>query len=560
MREKLVCIKCWRWYDDRTTCPTCKTPLIHADSGRPVTEMQAPPPPPPRTRATPTYYPPGVMPPAPGAPGGFPSVSGYPAGSPVAPPSAFTTLASIGRPRMVSTEPRATAKSWAPLAPQPVADFAFFSGASDPPPPPPAPLESPLATSFEAPAPPLPPPLAAWQEWGVPLGDAAPTVSESAPGMVDIAPTSETAAPVLDPAPPTWELDPEPDSGTETLVAAPAPVAWEAPAGSIPDALPPFLEPVPVTWDLEPVTIPLPVAPVFEPLPWLPDAVPVSQDVPPVTESDVATGTVEPAPVPQCVLSPLDPEQAGPALIADVKPPILDDYSFVVVAAPGAAAVHPAPPGASDPAPVPPPPATAAPDSAESLWSATPDVAQPMRGADGVMPPPAAESAEVLATPVTEDKAAPEQVPEPAPAVVARTPSLLIGAAAAFVVALVVSALWIYCAVKTGTELPAFAMLVGCAAGLTLRRLGGAGALRAAVASGVVAVLAVAVGLVLAAVAVISYSGGDSFLTAVTTLDRSYVPHIWAQIGAVGVALGAAGVILAGLLVVVTPGRRSRSA
>src|ERR1035441_1946193 len=136
MREKLVCIKCWRWYEDRTTCPTCKTPLIHADSGRPVTEMQAPPPPPPRTRATPTYYPHGVMPPAPGAPGGYPSVSGYPAGSPVAPPSAFTTPASIGRPRMVSTEPRATAKSWAPLAPQPVADFAFFSGASDPPPPP----------------------------------------------------------------------------------------------------------------------------------------------------------------------------------------------------------------------------------------------------------------------------------------------------------------------------------------------------------------------------------------------------------------------------------------
>ena len=43
MSDQLVCTRCWKWYDGRTLCPTCKVPLVSPDTGRPLPELEAPP-------------------------------------------------------------------------------------------------------------------------------------------------------------------------------------------------------------------------------------------------------------------------------------------------------------------------------------------------------------------------------------------------------------------------------------------------------------------------------------------------------------------------------------
>ena len=34
MPDQLVCTSCWKWYDGRTVCPTCKVPLVSPDTGQ----------------------------------------------------------------------------------------------------------------------------------------------------------------------------------------------------------------------------------------------------------------------------------------------------------------------------------------------------------------------------------------------------------------------------------------------------------------------------------------------------------------------------------------------
>ena len=82
---------------------------------------------------------------------------------------------------------------------------------------------------------------------------------------------------------------------------------------------------------------------------------------------------------------------------------------------------------------------------------------------------------------------------------------------------------------------------------------------RAAVAAGLISLVAAAAGLVLAAVAVIAHTGNATFLTTLSGLNRSSLPGIWAQIGAAGAALGAAGVIVAGTVAAMLPRRRPPS-
>jgi hypothetical protein len=109
-------------------------------------------------------------------------------------------------------------------------------------------------------------------------------------------------------------------------------------------------------------------------------------------------------------------------------------------------------------------------------------------------------------------------------------------------------------------ELPELAIVVGGASGLTRGRLGGAGHLGAAVAAALVTLVAVAIGMILAAEAVISSAGSTSFVNAVTTINRSSLGPIWARTGLAGVALGAAGVVVALAAVLLIPGRRSTTA
>jgi hypothetical protein len=148
------------------------------------------------------------------------------------------------------------------------------------------------------------------------------------------------------------------------------------------------------------------------------------------------------------------------------------------------------------------------------------------------------------------------EVPASSDPAVRRGPRALAAAAAALGVYIVLTALWVWCAAKTGMQLPALAIVVGCAAGLTLARLGGAGEIRAALAAALMTLVAAAAGMILTALAVISYAGNASFLTTVTAYNSSTLSRVWAQTGVAGAALGAVGVILAGVVVATLPVRR----
>ncbi len=603
MREQLVCTKCWRWYDERTTCPTCKLPLIHADSGRPVTEIQAPPPP--ARQPNPMYHMiPGAGAP-PGTPGATPSVSGYPSGSPVAPLARRDIQSRLERAQ--AAPPVGIPLEGSPVLPP-----------SGPPGPLPAIFGRPLEASSDPPAPVLP-----WTPVPSQAGDAAaapPPPPPPPPPPAGFTP----AAPPAPPVPPSFSSPSAPPAGPAGVptFAGPSPIPWAPDPVPAPGAVPPALDPVPETWALDPVTPPEPPQQVVDPLPWLaaPDPAPASvapsQSATPATWNTRSSPSASPgssswdsdgelvhhpAPVPEGLLSvdPVppapDPATLGPARPAPMTPApqAAAPAGFVLSPAPAgplaAVAVAPAPVGG---------PIPLAPFSWERTWGTLSTAeAQPMRGADGITPPLAprsggASEAHPAAAAAPDWEPAPEPQPEglhlatggahaPAwdeaeetPAVaqeyspvmpveadraMRKGPGFLAAEAAALGICALLTALWVVCAARTGMVLPELAVLVGCAAGLTFRRLGISGQRRAAVAAGLISLVAAAAGLVLAAVAVIAHTGNATFLTTLSGLNRSSLPGIWAQIGAAGAALGAAGVIVAGTVAAMLPRRRPPS-
>ncbi len=123
------------------------------------------------------------------------------------------------------------------------------------------------------------------------------------------------------------------------------------------------------------------------------------------------------------------------------------------------------------------------------------------------------------------------------------------GAAAALAVGLLLTTLWVAVAVATGDELAPAAVLVGAAVGCVMHRLARQGGLGAVVGASLIAVVAIGIGFVLAALGAYSHAQGASFPVALAVLDRSFLPQLWGETGALGGVLGAAGVGVAGVAV-----------
>jgi len=146
MPDQLVCTKCWKWYDGRTLCPTCKVPLVSPDTGKPLPELEASPAPAPAE--APPAWPAGGEAPAPAAETfvetPLPRMSGYPTGTPLTPPTRLEIQ------HYLADNPGAT-------APRPLAARLAPSAAAAVPAAAPAPSRQPGSA---VPPPPAGPPLA----------------------------------------------------------------------------------------------------------------------------------------------------------------------------------------------------------------------------------------------------------------------------------------------------------------------------------------------------------------------------------------------------------------
>jgi len=147
---------------------------------------------------------------------------------------------------------------------------------------------------------------------------------------------------------------------------------------------------------------------------------------------------------------------------------------------------------------------------------------------------------------------APSTVSGPSP------PPLLVAAAIGLVVGLAVTVLWVAAALGTGLYLGEIAVVVGAAAGLVVRQWARASGPGPTVVATLVAVVAIAPGMLFAALAVYSSANGVSFVNAVGLLDRSFLPQLWSEIGVLGAALGVGGVVVAALVTVAGRGPSSR--
>jgi hypothetical protein len=95
------------------------------------------------------------------------------------------------------------------------------------------------------------------------------------------------------------------------------------------------------------------------------------------------------------------------------------------------------------------------------------------------------------------------------------------------------------------------AVVVGLASGLILRRAAGRGGIGPAISAFVIALVATALGTLLAALSVYSAGRGVSLQSAVEHLDTALLPHLWNEIGELGAVLGGAGVIVGTLVAAV---------
>jgi len=188
---------------------------------------------------------------------------------------------------------------------------------------------------------------------------------------------------------------------------------------------------------------------------------------------------------------------------------------------------------------------SASPPAAASWAPAT--VSGPALGAPDVVHPAAfPERPEPLPPP-----APPPTRPAPAPSGTAASTHetrLLPAVLVALVVSLAVAALWVAAAVQTDQVLPELAIVVGVASGLVIRRSARRGGFAAAISAVVIALVAIAVGLSLAALAVYSAGQGVTLETGLQTFTSSLLPQLRAEVGVTGAALGVAGVLVAGLL------------
>jgi hypothetical protein len=121
------------------------------------------------------------------------------------------------------------------------------------------------------------------------------------------------------------------------------------------------------------------------------------------------------------------------------------------------------------------------------------------------------------------------------------------------VVGLVVAALWVAAALETRLLLGELAVVVGLASGLILRRAARRGGFGPAISAFVIALVAIAFGLFLAALAVYTTGKGSSLQSALEHLDAALLSQVWKEIGETGAVLGGAGVIVAALVALVQP-------
>src|SRR5487761_1496966 len=137
MDEQLVCINCWKWYDGRTVCPTCKTPLVHPGTGQAPADSV-----PPAASAQPAAGPAWPVAPAP-----LPAESGYGGPPPRArpEPEAAPTVPTWGlRQRREEAPTPPDVASPETVSPSPAPSPPSTPAPVPPPPPAPAPAPPPV--------------------------------------------------------------------------------------------------------------------------------------------------------------------------------------------------------------------------------------------------------------------------------------------------------------------------------------------------------------------------------------------------------------------------------
>ena len=566
--DQLVCTKCWKWYDGRNLCPTCREPLVSPDTGRPLPEVEASP-----SGVTPADAPPArwagaEVPPLAGeafveAP--LPKISGYPTGTPATAPTRREFR------HYLAGDPLAGAAAPGPLA----ARLAL-----------PLPAPGVVPAPSEELAPPVPPPQAGPppgtpapgpRPWVSPLGPPLPSPSGTPSPGLGGAPAAATWA-VRPPGSPAWppspvgpggppggRVPPAPGPGPRSLGAdAPTappgrtealPLGWhpgvslgrplaaapssadpQAPGSPLPasrplPASPPPAPPYPPSWSVTQRTPDRPPAPPVAPPPAPP--APVWPGVATVAECPIAAPPSMEAP-PRLVPAP--PPPPPPAWPLEAWPPPVRSAG-AATASPAAAPA--APPSVGKPSASPPPAAS---------WSTV------------TIPGPAPVAPDAVHTPASPEFPEPPPPPPPPPPAAgpAASPSttatsthetrLLPAVLVALVVSLAVAALWVAAAVQTDQVLPELAIVVGVASGLVIRRSARRGGFGAALSAVVIALVAIAVGLALAALAIHSAGEGITLQTGLQTFTSSLLPQLRDEVGLTGAALGVAGVVVAGLL------------
>src|SRR5487761_1241564 len=503
MDEQLVCINCWKWYDGRTVCPTCKTPLVHPGTGQAPADSV-----PPAASAQPA-----AGPAWPGAPAPLPAESGY--GGPPLPVSGYPT-------RLETRDYLAGNPSGAPT---PLLQERLASA----PPAPPAWEPAPLPPPDVEPTPPA-----------RPEPEAAPTVPtwglrqrrEEAPTPPDVA-SPETVSPSPAPYPPSTPAPVPPP----TPAPAPAPPPVPADTASTADdgySAPPAQDRYPAA--------PLPdrysAAPA-EGRYAAPASAPDQHSAAPAEDWDSAVPAEDdsfaaprpdqyPAPPP-----PGDYHSAPPAPPPEAWSPVAPPMAAPASAGPLAARLAAAAPSA----------ALEAPESA-----IVPRLAAvfPGPGAPWEVSPPAFGSGPLPGGVARPSMAGAAAIPWP----VGSPPSggLLIAAGAGLAAGLVAATLWVAAAALTGLALAPVAVVVGVAVGLVVRRVARARGGASVVTAAVVSLMAVGLGLLFAGLAAYSHAVGASFAAAVVLVDRSFLPHLWTETGMLGAALAVAGVVVAGML------------
>ena len=607
--DQLVCTKCWKWYDGRTLCPTCRVPLVSPDTGKPLPEVEAPPGPT-SLDARPGWRPAGDGPAFAGKAwwSPLPRMSGYPTGTPVTAPTRIELKHYLvdepgaapphrdpwrpgwrcrRRPPEASPHPRISRRRPPRRRPSTRRPPARRPAA----PPWPAPdrrsaLSVPLSPARRHPLPgarrrtggrdvggppaelgrlaPVPR-RTGWPSGGrvtpAPgpgprsLGAAAPTAP---PGRTEALPLGwhpgvslgrpiAAAPPSADPQAPGFPLP-----LSRPLPTLPASLARDAPSWSAavqtPDhpPAPPAPAPAPMVW---PAVADLPERPIAPPPPSVDATASMVPASPPFSagtfEAVEDTPPMVPAPPPFST-GPFEAVEATPPKVP-APPPFsvgpFEAWPLPVPDAPGAPLPAAA---AAAPVVVPPVGRPPGPPPAAAPWAGAADLGPPLVVREAVHPEASPERFEPLPPP-------PPLPAGPAPAALGtgsptQQTGLLPAALVALVVSLAVAALWVAATVQTDLLLPELAIVVGVAAGLVIRRSARRGGFGAAISAIVIALVAIAVGLALAALAIHSAGEGVTLQTGLQTFTGSLLPQLRDEVGLTGVALGVAGVLVAGLL------------